>query len=60
MEVYEAADGWRWHLKDDNSEIVAQGEAYTRKADAIDGAHNACPMDDIWSGDELHPATAPE
>lgn len=32
--VYQAKDGWRWHLKAANGRIVAQGEAHTRKADA--------------------------
>ena len=26
---------WRWRLKGANGEIVAQGEAYTRKADCL-------------------------
>ena len=32
--VYQAADGWRWHLKAANGRIIAQGEAHTRKRDA--------------------------
>ena len=33
--VYQSQDGWRWRLVGANGEIVAQGEAYTRKADAL-------------------------
>jgi uncharacterized protein YegP (UPF0339 family) len=33
--IFEAADGWRWHLKAANGEIVAQGEAYTRRRDCV-------------------------
>lgn len=35
FEVYSAADGWRWRLKAANGEIVATGEAHTRKRDAV-------------------------
>lgn len=33
--VYQAPDGWRWRLVAGNGEVVASGEAYTRKADAV-------------------------
>lgn len=34
--VFEAADGWRWHLVAANGRIVADsGEAYTRERDAV-------------------------
>jgi uncharacterized protein YegP (UPF0339 family) len=26
---------WRWHLKAGNGRIIAQGEAHSRKADAV-------------------------
>ena len=29
---------WRWRLKGANGEIVAQGEAYSRKADCLRAA----------------------
>lgn len=35
FEVYQSKDGWRWRLRAANSQIVATGEAHTRKADAI-------------------------
>jgi hypothetical protein len=35
FEVKQGTDGlWYWHLKAANNEIVAQGEGYSRKADA--------------------------
>lgn len=37
IEVYQAADGWRWRLKAENGEIVATGEAYTTKQGAERG-----------------------
>lgn len=37
-EVYCSASGdWRWRLKSANGEIVASGEAYTRRQDALRG-----------------------
>jgi uncharacterized protein YegP (UPF0339 family) len=37
-EVYcSASGGWRWRLKSANGEIVASGEAYTRRQDALRG-----------------------
>ena len=38
--VYSAPDGYRWRLVAGNGEIVASGEAYTRKRDAM----RACRM----------------
>ena len=38
FEVYPAADGYRWRLKAANGKIVAIGEAYWRKADAVRSA----------------------
>ena len=35
FEVYLSKDGWRWRLRAANSQIVAIGEAHTRKSDAI-------------------------
>lgn len=40
IEVYQAADGWRWRKVAANNKIVADsGEAYTRRADAEEAAH---------------------
>jgi uncharacterized protein YegP (UPF0339 family) len=37
-EVFRGQDGqWYFHVTGDNGEIVAQSEAYTRKADAEEG-----------------------
>jgi uncharacterized protein YegP (UPF0339 family) len=33
--------GWRWRLKGENGEIVAVGESYTRRADAVRGWETA-------------------
>lgn len=33
FEIYEAADGFRFRLVAGNGEVVAQGEAYSRKRD---------------------------
>lgn len=42
VEVFEASNGeWHWHVKDANNEIVAHGEGYSRKGDAIEGFENA-------------------
>lgn len=35
FEVYRGKDGWRWRLRAANSQIVATGEAHTRKRDAV-------------------------
>jgi uncharacterized protein YegP (UPF0339 family) len=35
FQVYKAKDGWRWRLLAANNRQIAQGEAYTRKADAL-------------------------
>lgn len=38
FQVYKAKDGWRWRLLAANNRQIAQGEAHTRKADAIRAA----------------------
>lgn len=38
VEVYATSDGWRWRLKSGNGEIMASGEAHTRKSDAVRAA----------------------
>jgi len=35
IDLYEAGDGWRWRATGDNHEIIASGEAYSRKIDAV-------------------------
>jgi uncharacterized protein YegP (UPF0339 family) len=35
LDIYKAADGWRWRFVAENGRIIAEsGEAYTRNADA--------------------------
>lgn len=40
-EAGEVTGQWFWHLTGANGEIVAQSEAYTRKADALRGVEDA-------------------
>jgi len=48
LEVYEGVDGeWYWRRIAGNGEIVAEGEGYTRKADATEGAKLNFPDDTI-------------
>ena len=35
LDLYRVGDGWRWRALGDNHEIIASGEAYTRKVDAV-------------------------
>lgn len=35
FEVYPAIDGWRWHFVADNGEVMASGEAYANKSNAM-------------------------
>jgi uncharacterized protein YegP (UPF0339 family) len=37
FEIYKARDGWRWRLRGANGEIIARGEAYSRKSNARRG-----------------------
>lgn len=46
-EIYHAKDGWRWRLKSRNHRVIAVGEGYTRKADAVRGAKRADPGAEI-------------
>jgi uncharacterized protein YegP (UPF0339 family) len=44
--VYRAKDGWRWHAKSSNGEIVSEsGEAYENKSYAIEAARQFGPDD---------------
>ena len=38
MQVYRSADGWRWRLRAANGRTLAQGEAHTRRRDALRAA----------------------
>lgn len=38
IQVFRGEDGWYWHLKAGNGEILAASESYTRKVDAHRGA----------------------
>lgn len=41
FKIYQRLDGdWAWRLVAGNSEIVAGGEGYTRRADALRGARD--------------------
>lgn len=48
IEVYRADDGWRWRRKAGNGEIIASGEAHTRRPDARRAAERANP-DEQWT-----------
>lgn len=44
LELYQAADGWRWRRRAGNHKIVSDsGEAYVDRRDAIHGMHIANP-----------------
>ena len=53
VEVYRDDSGeWRWRRVADNGEIVATGEAYTRKHDARSSAEQNFPDDEIVESDD--------
>jgi uncharacterized protein YegP (UPF0339 family) len=35
IEVFRAADGWRFRFRAENGEVIAQSEAYQNRADAV-------------------------
>lgn len=35
FEIYQNVDGWRWQLVANNNEIIAHGESYTAKHNAV-------------------------
>jgi uncharacterized protein YegP (UPF0339 family) len=39
FELYQSGVQWRWRLKAANGEIIAHGESYTRKENAIAAVH---------------------
>jgi len=43
LEIYASKDGFRFRLKGRNGEIVAIGESYTRRRDAVRAARNLWP-----------------
>jgi uncharacterized protein YegP (UPF0339 family) len=42
-EIYKSADGWRWRIKAANGEIIALGEAYQTKGNAVQGVQRVHP-----------------
>lgn len=42
IQVYPAPDGHRWRLKAANHEVIAHGEAYTRRSDGVRAALRVC------------------
>jgi uncharacterized protein YegP (UPF0339 family) len=52
VKVYRADDGWRWHAKSTNGEIVSEsGEAYEDKSYAIQAAKKFGPTDAVIETD---------
>ena len=47
VEVYRGSDGWRWRAIARNGEIVATGEAYSRKWSAKRAASKVFPGWDL-------------
>lgn len=44
IEIYQARDrSWRWRHKAGNHKVLASGEGYTRRRDAVRGAKRAAP-----------------
>jgi len=44
IEIYEGrAQDFRWHRVAGNNEVISQGEGYTTRAGALEGAHRANP-----------------
>lgn len=44
LDVYQGRGGmWRWRHRAGNHRILSQGEGYTRRHDAVRGAHRANP-----------------
>lgn len=43
LDIYESVQGWRWRHCAGNHRILASGEAYTRRRDAVRGAVRAVP-----------------
>jgi uncharacterized protein YegP (UPF0339 family) len=43
LDVFKAEDGWRWHRKAGNGEVISEGEADTREEDAWRAAYRANP-----------------
>lgn len=43
-EIYKGRDGWRFRIKSRNGQVIATGESYTRRSDAIRGALRAHPQ----------------
>jgi uncharacterized protein YegP (UPF0339 family) len=43
VELFEAADGWRWRKRAVNGEITQTGEAYTRRESAEEAVRREFP-----------------
>jgi uncharacterized protein YegP (UPF0339 family) len=39
FELYHSQTGWRWRLKGGNGEIIASGEGYHNRADAVNAVN---------------------
>lgn len=37
IEIYRAPDGWRWRIKGKNGQVMASGEAYASRSNAVRG-----------------------
>ena len=54
MHVYEAADGWRWRLKAQNGNVIADsGQAYKSKRNATDAARMVARVGIVMDGEVL-------
>lgn len=50
LEVYEAADGWRWKRVAANNRTLCTGESHDREDHALRAALRSCPdLDPDWS-----------
>lgn len=45
LKVYEAMDGFRWHIRYNGKIIAESGEAYTRRPDAVKAARRVFAAD---------------
>ena len=60
VEVYtDEAGQHRWRLRAGNNKIVAHGESYTRRFDAVAAAHDLFPEDPGEPGPAPEPLEAP-
>ena len=51
MHIYQAADGWRWRLKAQNGNVIADsGQAYKSKRNATDAARMNAQVPIVMDG----------